>query len=56
MPIAAAKVIEWVPEPVRPWVRRMTEEGIAWMTELADAEPAFLDAANRLKVELAALE
>jgi hypothetical protein len=56
MPLTPAEVAEWAPDPLRPWVRRMTEEGVRLLTELADEEPVFLDAARRLKAELDALE
>ncbi len=55
VPVPASTVAEHVPEPLRPWVRRMTEEGIAWLDELKDAEPQFAGDAQRLRTQLEAL-
>ena len=55
VPMPAAAVAERVPRPLRPWVRRMTEEGVAWLDDLADAEPQFASDAERLRDELEAL-
>jgi hypothetical protein len=34
----------------------MTEEGVAWLSDLADAEPEFAADAERLRGELEALQ
>ena len=52
VPVPATTVAEHVPEPLRPWVRRMTEEGAAWLNDLKDTEPQFAGDAQRLRTEL----
>jgi hypothetical protein len=54
-PIAAATVSELLPEPLQPWVRRMTELAVDLFESIEAEEPAFTGAAARLKDELQAL-
>ena len=54
-PFAAAAVSELLPEPLQPWVRRMTEQAVGLFESIELEEPAFTGAAARLKEELQAL-
>jgi hypothetical protein len=57
-PIAAAAVAEPLPEPLKPWVRRMTNEAVDLFNHIepeAEEVPVFAAAARRLKGELKAL-
>jgi hypothetical protein len=51
-PIAAATVVERLPEPLTLWVRRRTEHAAELFDELAVEDPLFAAAARRLKAEL----
>jgi hypothetical protein len=54
-PIAPAAVAELLPEGLRSWVRRMTEQAVELFESIEVEEPAFTGAAARLKDELQAL-
>jgi hypothetical protein len=51
----ATAVAKHVPEPLRPRVRRMTEDGAAWLDELKDAEPQLAGDAQQLRTEFEGL-
>jgi hypothetical protein len=55
-PVSAHDVAEKVPEPLLPWVRRMTRDAAGWMADLAESERDFAAAAERLHAESEALE
>jgi hypothetical protein len=54
-PIDAITVAERLPEPLRVWIRRQTEQAAGLFDELQAEEPAFAGAARRLKAELETL-